>query len=170
MNDRGGPPGADGADTAAVAERLLSAMGLIRRTGRRGAGRPKELMSLTASQLELLRLVRRHPGISVTNAAAELHLVPNTVSTLVGQLTSLGLLVRRPDRHDRRVARLDLNPETGRQVEAWRDRRVALLATTIDALGAGDRRRIAGAAAALERLADRLEAGDDASGSSAVAS
>ncbi len=170
MNDRSGPAVDEDGATATVAEQLLSAMGLIRRSGRRRAGRPKELLSLTTSQLELLRLVRRQPGISVTQAAAELHLVPNTVSTLVGQLTGFGLLVRRPDRHDRRVARLDLNPDTRRQVEAWRDRRVALLATTIDALPAVDRRRMGAAVVALEQLADRLEAGTDTSDSSAVAS
>jgi hypothetical protein len=55
-------------------------------------------------------------------------------------------------------------------VESWRDRRVALLATTIDALPPGDRRRMAAAAAALEQLAVRLEAGTDTAGSSAAAS
>ena len=70
-------------------------MGAIRRSGRRHAGRPEELSQLTGSQLELVRLLRRRPGISVNQVADELNLAPNTVSTLVRQLVDAGFVVRR---------------------------------------------------------------------------
>ncbi|HEY1635005.1 MAG TPA: winged helix-turn-helix transcriptional regulator, partial [Acidimicrobiales bacterium] len=70
-----------------MADELLTNIASIRRAGRRQAGRPVELSSLTGAQLELLRLVRRRPGVSIADAAQELRLAPNTVSTLVRQLT-----------------------------------------------------------------------------------
>jgi DNA-binding MarR family transcriptional regulator len=130
-------------------------MASIRRSSRL-LGRPAELTKLTGAQLDLVRLVRRRPGVSVTEAAVELRLAANTVSTLVRQLTQAGLLARRPDRADRRVARLHLTPGTAGEVERFRDRRVALIAAAIDELPAAERRRLEGGLAVLERLAARL--------------
>jgi DNA-binding MarR family transcriptional regulator len=142
-------------DSAALADELIVTMASIRRSGRL-AGRPAELAELTGAQLDLIRLVRRRPGISVAEAASELQVAANTVSTLVRQLTGAGLLVRLADPADRRVARLELTTETARRVEGFRDRRVALLASAIDELRPGDRRRLEAAAAVLARVADRL--------------
>jgi DNA-binding MarR family transcriptional regulator len=130
-------------------------MASVRRSGRL-VGRPAELSNLTGAQLDLVRLVRRRPGISITEAAAELRLAANTVSTLVRQLTQAGLLVRSADRSDRRVARLHLTPGTAGEVERFRDRRVALLAAAIDELTPAERRRLEGGLLVLERLAARL--------------
>ena len=79
-------------------------MAAIRRSGRL-VGRPPELSELTGAQLDLVRLVGRRPAVSVAQAAAELRLAANTVSTLVRQLTDAGLLLRRVDPVDRRIAR-----------------------------------------------------------------
>lgn len=141
-----------------LADELLTAIASIRRSGRRIGGRPRVLSGLRDAQLELLRLVRRRPGCSVADAALELRLAPNTVSTLVGQLTEAGLLHRQPDAGDRRVARLELSPEARRQVDAWRDRRVDRLAEAMRRLPAADRRSLATALAVLSRLADDLAA------------
>jgi DNA-binding MarR family transcriptional regulator len=126
------------------------------RRGTRLAGRPAELSELTGAQLDLLRLVRRRPGVSVADAAAELRLAPNTVSTLVRRLKDAGLLLRHADRTDRRVARLELSPETAREVERFRDRRIALLASAIAELPPAERRRLEAASPILGRLAARL--------------
>src|SRR6204780_1667961 len=99
-----------------LADELLAAMGAIRRSGRRHAGRPAELSQLTGSQLELVRLLRRRPGISVNQVAEELNLAPNTVSTLVRQLVDAGFVVRRRQEAARRVARLDLAEDLGRKM------------------------------------------------------
>jgi DNA-binding MarR family transcriptional regulator len=142
--------------TDALAEELLAAIGLVRRRLRRSAGRPSALSALTASQAELVRLVRRNPGISVAEAAAELGLVANTVSTLVGQLTERGLLLRTPDESDRRVARLTLTEPAREQVEAWRDRRAALVSNALDGLGPDDRDALRAALPVLGVLAEQL--------------
>ncbi|MGZ0153680.1 MarR family winged helix-turn-helix transcriptional regulator [Kribbella sp. WER1] len=142
--------------TEVLAEELLAALGLVRRHLRRSVGRPFPLSALSDSQSELIRTVRRNPGISVAEAAAELGLVANTVSTLVGQLTERGLLQRTPDEADRRVARLTLTDPAREQVEAWRDRRTALVTRTLDDLAPADRAALQSALPVLAVLAERL--------------
>jgi len=145
---------------AAVGEELYGLLASIRRSARRRAGRPVELSALTGAQIELVRLVRRRPGLSVADAAQELRLAPNTVSTLVRQLGELGLLVRSVDASDRRVARLELPADVRRKVDAWRDRRVVLIGEAIAGLSLRDRQRLATALPSLARLAEQLEAGE----------
>ena len=92
-------------DPLDLADELLEVSGALVRAARRSVGDGLRV-ELSVAQMELLRLVRRCPNLAVADAAAELHLARNTVSTLVGQLTSLGLLERAPDEHDGRVGRL----------------------------------------------------------------
>ncbi len=146
-------------DLQFLADQLLNAFSAVRRNARRHAVRPAELAPLTGAQLELVRLLRRHPGLSVARAAAELRLAPNTVSTLVGQLVEAAIVTRTADESDRRVARLELTPDIRRKVSAWRDRRVVALADAMTRLSADDQRRLDQAEAALVRLAKSLETG-----------
>ncbi len=153
------PPRPDAGDRDSsheAAAALLDAISSIRRTTRRRADRPVELSHLTGSQLELVRLVRRRPGVSVALAAEELRLALNTVSTLVHQLTEAGFVNRLPDPHDRRVVRLELEPAMREKVSAWRDRRVEAVAAALGALPQEDRHRIDGLAELLESIADTL--------------
>lgn len=131
---------------------------------RRLSGRPALLATLTGAQQELVVLVARRPGLSVAEAADELALAPNTVSTLVRRLTDAGVMRRSADPVDRRVARLTLEPATGREVDAWRDRRVETLGSALRRLPPRDRQLLAGAAAAIGRLADALQSPDEAPG------
>jgi DNA-binding MarR family transcriptional regulator len=148
----------------ALADDLLASMGSIRRSGRRVAARPVELSALTGAQLDLVRLVRRRPGVSVTRAADELGLAGNTVSTLVRQLTDAGMLIRLADDSDRRVARLELTDEMARTVGAVRDRRVAVLSAGMAALSPADQARLADAVDVLHTLAETLSEGAGADG------
>ncbi|MFI0236003.1 MarR family winged helix-turn-helix transcriptional regulator [Streptomyces sp. NPDC016845] len=61
---------------------------------------------LPEAQIALLRLVAERDGITVREAAHELLMQPNNVSALVSHLTRSGLLERRGDDTDRRVAHL----------------------------------------------------------------
>ena len=140
--------------TEELAEELLASLGLVRRHLRRSVGRS---FPLSDAQAELVRTVRRNPGISVAEAAAELGLVANTVSTLVGQLTERGLLQRTPDESDRRVARLTLTEPAREQVEAWRDRRGALVNRALDDLEPAERDALRAALPVLAVLADKLK-------------
>jgi DNA-binding MarR family transcriptional regulator len=145
------------ATTTKVAGDLLTTVARIRRSIRRRAGRPVLLSTLTGSQLELLRAVQRRPRTSVAEAAVDLRLAPNTVSTLVRELTAAGLLVREADPSDRRVARLDLDPGVREEVDAWSDLRVEVLGRAVERLSPQDRRRLDAAIPVLERLANHVE-------------
>jgi DNA-binding MarR family transcriptional regulator len=103
-----------------LATEVFGVVGRFRRQLRRSAGRGFDATGLTEAQAELLRLVGRRPDISVTEAAAELGLVPNTTSTLVSKLSSDGLITRAVDSHDRRVARLRLTDPAQRVADASR--------------------------------------------------
>jgi DNA-binding MarR family transcriptional regulator len=140
------------------AEELTDAVAQLRRAVRRSFGSPWPRF-LTTAQLDLLRVVRRRSGISVGEAAHELAVAPNTVSTLVGQLTDAGLIERRTDGTDRRVARLALTPDARRQVDEWRSRRSAHLARAIEDLDEQERLNVRTALPALQRLAGELQRG-----------
>jgi DNA-binding MarR family transcriptional regulator len=146
-----------GVDQHAIADTLVAQTARIRRAGRRYSGRPAELSLLTGAQLELVRLVRRRPGVSVADAAQELGLAANTVSTLVRALTDTDLLVRRVDPADRRIARLELSRAISSKVDAWRDRRVVALAEAIGHLSLDEQEHLSAALPLLARVADRLE-------------
>ena len=152
--DAGTPPDADPSE---LAQALVDVMAAIRRTARRVTGSPGVLSSLTGSQIELVRTVQRRPGISVAEAAEELRLAPNTVSTLVGQLIDAGIVLRTPDREDRRVARLALDPGAGRTVVGWYDRRTEAVASVLARISPPERRRLHDAQAVLATVALLLE-------------
>lgn len=117
-----------------VAGELFGVVGRFRRQLRRSAGRGFESSRLSESQSELLWLVGRRPGISVSTAADELGLVPNTASTLVTKLVSGGLLLRTAGDTDRRVCQLRLAEPAQQIVDASRATRRALLSEVIDEL------------------------------------
>jgi DNA-binding MarR family transcriptional regulator len=116
-----------------VAE-VFGVVGRFRRQLRRSAGREFDSARLTESQSELLWLVGRQPGISVSAAAAELGLVPNSASTLVSKLVAKGLLIRTVSDADRRVGELRLAEPTQRIVDASRAARRGLLSEVLSEL------------------------------------
>src|SRR5581483_3660916 len=144
----------------ALADDLLETIGVLRRHTRRAVGRPWTMQVVSGAQAELIRLVRRQPGISVATAAGELGVAANTVSTLVGTLVAEGLEQRVRDPADRRVARLYLSPGAQRTVERWRDQRSTALAAALDRLPAADRTALSRAVPALARLAAELRPED----------
>jgi DNA-binding MarR family transcriptional regulator len=144
-------------DDDRLPERLVESLGSVRRQLRRIAGRPWPTTPLSAAQVELVRLVRQEPGRTVSEAAEALGVAPNTVSTLVGQLTDAGLLRREPDPGDRRVARLHITEAARHRIEQWRDQRVELIADALDRLPPADRDALAAAVPALARLAGAMQ-------------
>jgi DNA-binding MarR family transcriptional regulator len=119
--------------TDLVAE-VFGVVGRFRRQLRRSAGRGLDSARLSEAQSELLWLVGRRPGISVSAAAAELGLVPNTASTLVSKLVASGWLIRTVGETDRRVGRLRLAEPTQQIVDASRAARRALLSEVLGEL------------------------------------
>jgi DNA-binding MarR family transcriptional regulator len=118
-------------DLAAEVSRVV---GRFRRQLRRSVSRGFDSARLTESQSELLWLVSRQPGISVSTAAAELGLVANTASTLVSKLVAGGFLTRSVGATDRRVGELALAEPTQEIADASRAARRALLSDVLNEL------------------------------------
>jgi DNA-binding MarR family transcriptional regulator len=136
---------------------LMDAVGRLRRAARRRVRRDWPHRPLTEAQVELLRLLFDRPGLRVREAAADLGLAPNTVSTLVGGLVRRGLVRRRVDTRDSRAVRLMLSAAATRRISAWRDRRQQIVAEALSRLPAPSRRAIERALPALVRLAREVE-------------
>ncbi len=159
MNDLSQPP-----DSAATAERakasaaaLMAAMGAVRRVARRAVRASAHADPLPPARSELLRLAARRPGIGVAEAAAELHLAPNSVSTMVSKLAEDGLLNRGRVVSDGRSVRLTVTEAGTARVEQWRDIRSDLAGRALERLTAADRQAILAAIPALTRLAEQME-------------
>jgi DNA-binding MarR family transcriptional regulator len=151
---RGGP------GTLATATELLDAIGAIRRIARREVRQAWPDEPLPPAQGELLRLAASLPGISVADAARELRLAPNTVSTLVGKLAAAGLLDRGRSESDGRSIRLTVTDKARHRMAGWRDLRAEIAARAIGELSGHDRRAIFAALPALHRFAEHLESGE----------
>jgi DNA-binding MarR family transcriptional regulator len=111
---------------------------------------------LPTSELEVMRLLARRPGLSVNDVARELGMQSSNVSTAIRSLVDKGTLRRRPDDADRRVVRLE---PTESALEA-RDRRetswgVAMRRVLTDFSDA-EREQLLAAVPLLRALADRL--------------
>jgi DNA-binding MarR family transcriptional regulator len=140
----------------AAAAELLAALGAIRRVARRAVSSSALAGALPPARSELLRLTARRPGISVAEAAQELRLAPNSVSTMVSQLAADGLLARGRAVADGRSVRLTVTDEGAARVAQWRDIRAELAGRALERLPAADRRAISAAVPALARLAEQM--------------
>ena len=138
------------------AAQLLAAMGAVRRVARR-AVRQTVADPLPPARSELLRLAARRPGIGVAEAAAELRLAPNSVSTMVSKLTEDGLLNRGRVASDGRSVRLTVTEAGAARVEQWHDIRTDLAGRALDRLTPADRQALVAAIPALTRLAEQME-------------
>lgn len=142
-----------------TADDLLLQMNALRRVIRRRVRPSIEGPQLTPGNIELLRLVEVNDGIGVSAAARGLHLAGNSVSTMVNQLVTVGLLQRSTDPRDARAAQLHLTRAAHLRLETWRTVRAALLGDGLASLPPADRQAIEQALPALARLTELL-AGD----------
>jgi DNA-binding MarR family transcriptional regulator len=141
----------------AEAAELLMALGAIQRVARRAVRGAAYAEPLPPARSELLRLTARRPGISVAEAAAELRLAPNSVSTMVSKLAADGLLSRGRVAADGRSVRLTVTGKGGARIRQWRDIRAELAGRALERLAASDRAAISAAVPALTRLAEQME-------------
>jgi DNA-binding MarR family transcriptional regulator len=136
---------------------LSRVVGRFRRQLRRSAERDLDSARLTESQSELLWLVSRRPGISVSAAAAELGLVANTASTLVSKLVAKGFLIRTADQSDRRVGQLSLAGAAQQLVDTSRAARRELLTDVLNELGDDQIESLTKGLAVLDTMTRRLQ-------------
>ena len=143
--------------TRAEAAELLAALSAVRRSARRAVRNAWATEPLPPARGELLRLVASRPGIGVAEAAHELHLAPNTVSTLVGKLADQGLLSRERSLPDARSVRLAVTAKGQARIEEFRDLRAELAARALTRLAWTDRQALANAVPALICLAETMQ-------------
>ncbi|XVU29960.1 MarR family winged helix-turn-helix transcriptional regulator [Actinoplanes sp. CA-054009] len=111
-------------------------------------------------QLSALRLVRRRPGLTVRELAGELQLKPNNASALVTAMVTNGLLVKEPDRADRRVVRLRLTDEARRRHDTVQDLFTGYVEAALATLTDGERRDLAAALPVLHRITEQIKQGE----------
>jgi len=140
------------ATPGAVADELSTLLGRLHRTLRRAARSDLPDEPLPAAQMEVLRVVQERPGIGVKAVASALGTAPNTVSTLVGDLTTSGYLDRSPDPSNRRAVRLTLTPSAEGLIDGYTDHRRRIAVAAADQLDADDLEALAAALPALNRL------------------
>ena len=141
----------------AEAAEVLAAIGAVRRVARRAVRAAAEAGVLPPARSELLRLAARRPGIGVAEAAQELRLAPNSVSTMVSQLAADGLLNRGRAEADGRSVQLTVTDAGAARVDQWRDIRAELAGRALDRLPLADRQAIRAAVPALGRLAEQMD-------------
>ena len=144
-------------DGRVIGPELARALSRLHRALRRRVRESIAGPTLPQSQVEVLRLLEREPGLRAREVADALGLASNTVSTLLQQIAVKGYVEREVDSHDRRSARITLTPAATERMNSWSDRRSALLAEAMDTLEAADYKRMVACLPALERLAAILE-------------
>ena len=141
---------------ASLSSQLADVLGRIGRGLRYRTRAARETLDVTHSESELLRLLARKPGIRVHDAATELGVASNSVSTLVKQLSRVGLLTRCADPQDGRVAQLRLTAEAEEWVTQLGNAREDALARALETLDADDQERLGAAVPAMKRLSKAL--------------
>ncbi|MFF1651080.1 MarR family winged helix-turn-helix transcriptional regulator [Streptomyces sp. NPDC058240] len=115
-------------------------------------GRPKP----PEGQLALLRFVSQQEGVTVREAAGALLMRPNNVSALVSQLTEQGLLERRQDTGDKRIAHLHLTSRAGSELAEVQRLECAHIAQALQSLTEGELGALGSAVGALTSLTRHL--------------
>jgi len=116
-----------------------------------------EQLGITARQATLLWLVKRNPGLSLAELAAEEGISPPAMSGHVDRLERIGLIERLRSSEDRRRVGLRLTDDGLKLMRRIRARRTTWLANRLGALDDSDLEAVAAAVPALSRLL-----GDDA--------
>ena len=134
-------------DTAAIAARLrLSATRLARQL------RQESDAALTPSQLSALASIERHGPLTLGTLADLERVAPPSITKVVTKLEAAGLVARRLDDRDRRVAWISLTPAGSNRLAKIRQRKNALLASRLANLTEDQRARLAGALDVLDAL------------------
>ncbi|MEU0129518.1 MULTISPECIES: MarR family transcriptional regulator [unclassified Streptomyces] len=107
---------------------------------------------LPDGQLALLFLVEERAGITVRESADALLMKPNNVSALVSQLTEQGLLERRQDTADKRVAHLYPTATARERLAQARTLKETHLARALHTLTEGELDALGAALGALSSL------------------
>jgi len=142
----------DAAPQTALSAELAKVLARIGRGLRYRTRAVREALDITHSEGDLLRLLERRPGIRVQDAAVELGIASNSVSTLVKQLSRAGLVQRASDPLDGRAACLWLTPLSQDWVTRIGSAREQALDRALEALDDSERAALEAAVTAMVHL------------------
>ncbi|MFE9727826.1 MarR family winged helix-turn-helix transcriptional regulator [Streptomyces sp. NPDC005794] len=145
-------PTAPGQDIDRVASALVAVLPALHRGLERKVAQEFPHPRLPDGQMALLFLVEEREGITVRETAEALLMKPNNVSALVSQLTDRGLLERRQDPADKRVAHLYPTATARERLAAARALKEAHLAGSLHFLTEGELDALGAALGALTSL------------------
>ncbi|MGW4232745.1 MarR family winged helix-turn-helix transcriptional regulator [Streptomyces sp. NPDC004980] len=143
-------------DVDRVASALVAVLPVLHRSLERHVGREFPHPRLPEGQLALLFLVEEREGITVRESAEALLMKPNNVSALVSQLTESGLLERRRDTTDKRVAHLYPTATARERLAEARLLQEGHVAGALHTLTDGELDALGAALGALTSLSGRL--------------
>ncbi len=134
-------------EAVAIASRLrVSATRLARQL------RQESDAGLTPSQLSALTSVECHGPLTLGKLAEQERVAPPSVTKVVAMLEDAGLVERRLDDRDRRVAWVSITAAGATRLAQIRQRKNVALATRLERLDDESRRRLADALDALDAL------------------
>jgi DNA-binding MarR family transcriptional regulator len=107
------------------------------------------------TQLAALATIERDGPLTLGTLAAIERVRPPTITAAVGRLEEQGLVHRRIDARDRRVARVAITSHGRRLLAESRSRKTAYLERQLAALSADERATLARAATILERVLEK---------------
>jgi DNA-binding MarR family transcriptional regulator len=107
------------------------------------------------TQLAALATIERDGPLTLGTLAAIERVRPPTITAAVGRLEEQGLVHRRTDARDRRVARVEITSHGRSLLAESRSRKTAYLERQLAALSADERSTLARAAAILERVLEK---------------
>ena len=116
--------------------------------------------SLPMAQVEVLQRLAEEPGMGVSDLADRQRLATNTVSSLVQQMVTAGLLERAPRPGDRRAVNLSLTQNGTEILAAWQAANDRRLGQALERLPEAYQNAIEDAVPALAALAALLETDD----------
>lgn len=143
-------------DVGHVADALVACLPALHRALDRQVGKEFPHPRPPEAQLALLRHVEAHEGVTVREAAQALLMKPNNVSALVTQMTEQGMLERRADSADKRIAHLHLTPTSRQRLAEVSDLMSTRLAQALRALTDGELDALGSALSALNALTEQL--------------
>jgi DNA-binding MarR family transcriptional regulator len=147
-------------DPAVLTAELAKALARLGRGLRYRTRAAREALEITHSEAELLKLLDRKPGIRVQDAAIELGIASNSVSTLVKQLSRAALVERSSDPLDGRVAQLRLTSLAEEWVTRVGNAREAAIGRALESLDEADCAQLQAALPAMTRLAKAISRSD----------
>jgi DNA-binding MarR family transcriptional regulator len=141
---------------AADARLLTEAVTRLRRALRSSIRTDYPWETLPMAQVELLQVLGEHSPARISDLAARRRLAQSTVSGLIGQMITAGLVARDVDSTDRRASVVTLTDAGREKLTAWTNAHERRIDAALAALDSDSRAAVTHALPALFQLAERL--------------